>query len=580
MKYKELVFVYATLEKTSKRLEKTSIISKLIKKTPKDEIDKIIYLLQGRIFPSWDERKIGMSSQLIVKALVSVTGVSKDKINNLWRKEGDLGKVAEILMKERKQKTLGSCELVVKKVFENIRALAELEGKGTVDKKIRLVSELLSSANPKEALFVVRTILDKLRIGVREGMIRDALAWSIYPVDYDKDENKIVFKKGSREEYKTILDKIEHAYNLTNDFGEVAVFLKEKGLKNLENVSLELGKPINSMLAIKVNTIKEALDAVEKPALFEYKLDGVRLQIHKFKNKYVFFTRRLEDVTKQFKELISVLDKHVKGRNYILDTEVVGYNPKSGNYLPFQRISQRIRRKYHIEKIAKEFPVEINVFDILYYNGKNYMKKKQEERRKFIEKIVKEKKKKIVLTKKIISGDVKKIKEFYNEALKKGFEGLMGKNLNKEYIPGRKVGGWVKLKPVMEPLQLVIIGAEWGEGKRANWLSSFILGCKKENKFLEIGKVGTGIKEKGEGLTFKELTKILKKLIIEEKGKHVSIKPKILVDVRYEEIQKSPTYDSGYALRFPRLTQLRDDLRVSDCDDVERVKRLYKKQKK
>ncbi len=580
MKYSLLVQSYDALDKTTKRLEKTKILSDLIKKTPKEEVEKVIYLLQGRVFPIWDERKIGMSSQLTVKALVLVTGISKKKIEELWKKEGDLGKVSEIIMKEKTQRTLGNYELTVKKVFENIRALAELEGKGTVDKKIKLVSELLSSSKPKEARFIVRTILDNLRIGVKEGILRDALAWTVFPIRYDPDENKIEFKKGSREDYNEVIGKIQHAYDLTNDFGSVAVSLKEKGLKNLEGISIELGKPINSMLAIKEDGIKEALKAVGAPALFDYKLDGFRLQIHKFKNKYYFFTRRLEDVTKQFKELVPILDKYVKGKNYILDSELVGYDVKTGRYLPFQSISQRIKRKHNIDKIAKEFPVEINVFDILYYNNKNYMNQPQKERRKLIEKIIKNKKKKIVLTKKIISKDIKKIKTFYNEALKEGYEGLIAKNLHKEYSPGRKVGGWVKLKPVMEPLQLVVIGAEWGEGKRANWLSSFILACKKGDSFLEIGKVGTGIKEKGEGSTFKQLTKMFKPLIEKEDGKHVIIKPKILLDVSYEEIQRSPTYKSGYALRFPRLNSVRNDLKLEDCDDIERIKRLYKKQKK
>lgn len=580
MRYSLLVKSYDALDKTTKRLEKTKLLFDLIKETPKDEIKLVIYLLQGRVFPKWDERKIGMSSQLTVRSLELITGISKNKIEDLWKKEGDLGKVSEIIIKEKTQRTLGSKELTVRKVFENIRKLAELQGQGTVDRKVKLVAELLSSAKPKEARFVVRTVLDNLRIGVKEGILRDALAWTIFPVKYIAEENKIEFVKGTREDYNLVLDKVQHAYNLTNDFGTVAESIKKNGLKELDEVSIDLGKPINSMLAIKEESIKDALKAVGSPALFDYKLDGFRLQIHKSKGKYTFFTRRLENVTKQFKELIPILDEHVKGDNYILDSELVGYDFKTRVYLPFQSISQRIKRKHNIDKTAKDFPVEINIFDVLYYKNKNYMNKSQKERRKLIEEIVKQKKLKIVLTKKLVSGDLKKIESFYQDALSKGYEGLIAKNLEKNYTPGRKVGGWVKLKPVMEPLQLVVIGAEWGEGKRANWLSSFILACKKENKFLEIGKVGTGIKEKGEGLTFKELTKLFKPLIEKEEGKHVTIKPKILIDVSYEEIQRSPKYSSGYALRFPRLTRLRDDLSLKDCDNIKRVENIYKKQKK
>ncbi len=234
--------------------------------------------------------------------------------------------------------------------------------------------------------------------------------------------------------------------------------------------------------------------------------------------------------------------------------------------------------------MAKELPVEINIFDILYYNGTSMMNKPQSERREFIEKIVASLKRKIITTEKIISGDEKELEKFYDQALKAGVEGLILKNLSKEYIPGRKVGGWVKIKPTLEPLDLVIIGGTYGEGKRAHALSSFILACRSGNKFLRCGMVGTGIKEKDEeekGVTFAQLTKLLKPYIINEKGRHVDIKPEIVVEVGYEEIQKSPTYDSGYALRFPRVLRLRtEDKKPSQANTLSDMEQIYKEQKK
>jgi DNA ligase-1 len=291
------------------------------------------------------------------------------------------------------------------------------------------------------------------------------------------------------------------------------------------------------------------------------------------------FTRRLENVTQQFPDIIEAVKKYVKGNNFILDGEVIGIDPKTKKWMPFQAISQRIKRKYDIEDIAKKFPVEVNLFDILYYNGKDLTKKTQEERRKFLEKIVKQIPKKIILTKKLITSNKIKAEKFYKESLKVGNEGVIVKNLKTIYQPGRRVGGWVKIKSIMETLELTITGAEWGEGKRASWLSSFTLACKKDSEFLEVGKVGTGIKEKDEeGITFKQLTKLLKPSIIRQEGKTVKIKPNLVVEIAYEEIQKSPTYSSGYALRFPRVLRIRYDRSIKDIDTIDRIKEIYSKQ--
>ena len=600
MEYSVLVEAYEKLEKNSKRLKKTEIVAELLKKTPEDLLDKVIYLLQGRVFPKWDERKIGMSSRLMIKAINSSTGVSPEKIEKEWARKGDLGIVVEELIKSKKQMTLTSRKLSVEKVFENIQKLAELEGQGTVSKKINLVTELLTSAEKSEARFIARSVVEDLRIGVQDGVIRDGIVWAYFPrvkgindkkdlkktkkVDSLEEIDKLNLKRYelidvenerlAREIYNYFVKKVEDAYNLTNDFVQVAKAAKEM---KLEALSMSISTPVNAMLAIKVENVQEAFKAVGKPAQGEYKLDGFRLQIHKDEDKIKLFTRRLEDVTKQFDEIISVVKSHVKLKRCILDSELVGFDGK--RYLPFQSISQRIKRKYDIAKTAKDVPVEINVFDIINKDGKSLMDKSQEERRKILEKSIKEESKKIILVKKKITDDEKEMQDFYDEALSKGTEGLIVKSLNTNYVPGRRVGGWVKLKPILEPLDLVIVSAEYGEGKRAGWLTSYGLACKKGDSYLEIGKASTGLKEKSEGLSFKDMTKILKPLIEEQKGKNVILKPKVIVEIGYEEIQKSSNYRSGFALRFPRLIRLRDDLGLNDCDNLDKVKDLYSQQR-
>ncbi|MBT6995476.1 ATP-dependent DNA ligase [Candidatus Woesearchaeota archaeon] len=582
MEYSKLVETYEKLEKTPKRLEKTKIISRLLKETPENLLDKIIYLLQGKVFPKWDERKTGMSSRLVLKAINSSTGETITKIENEWVKEGDLGIVVEKLIKKSKQTSLFKIKLTVEKVFENIQKLSELEGQGTVTKKIQYITELLTSAETNEAKFIARTVIEDLRIGVKDGVIRDAIVYTYFPRIKGINEEE-GFKtiepseKEAREVYNEQVKKIEEAYNLTNDFAEVAKAAKKN---NLDSLKMQIGKPINPMLAIRIESPEEAFDAVGTPALVEDKLDGFRLQIHKNKDEITLFTRRLENVTKQFKEILPIIKSNVKLKETILDAELVGYDPETKKHLPFQHISQRIRRKYDIEKTAEKLPVEIQIFDILNKEGKALLHLTQKERRNILEKSIKQEKTKIMITKKLITTSKKEMKEFYKKSLKEGNEGIMIKNLESKYIPGRRVGGWVKLKPIKETLDLVITGADWGEGKRSEWLASFTLSCRDKNELLTMGKVGTGIAEKDAELTFASLTKELKPLIKEQKGKHAILKPKIILEIGYEEIQKSPTYKSGFALRFPKVVNIRKDLGFTDIDDINRVKKIFISQHK
>jgi len=954
MKYSELASLYSKLESTTKRLEKTEILSSFLNKIKHEKNKEIIYLLKGRIFPDYDTRELGISSQLTIKALEKSTGINNKEIVKLWKKLGDLGLVAEQISSKRKQKTLSSTTLTTEKVLENLRKLPELQGKGTVEKKIALISELLTSASSLEIKYLIRTLLSDLRTGTGEGVLRDSIVWSC-------------FDKEDKEAYLIV----QEAYDKSNDLA--LVFEQAcKGKKSLQEAEIVPGKPIKVMLAQKVSSIKEAFETVGKPmacfpkgesifsnpsikniesfkegefilssagkfqrvtktfdrpysgkvikiypsylfpftltpehklmtvkkqfcswknrkivcrpncqeqkygcrrnykkykvewteagnlaigdfVLFpkfkevksiiridlkefikdkkieikenkirsyskikgtfkskwinrfvgcskeffelmgwylaegsfdkhsikfslgykemkeaerikeliknifdieskitkiksvteikansnlvstffkesfgnhannkiipsfimyadindiieflkayikgdghktkenfytivtaskniayqlilllskinilpsvgkyknmglgdiiyrvnvfgkqinileqeshqtktnhqrffedenffyipirkiqlfdyngvvfnletedntyvssaivhncEYKYDGFRMLINKDeKGNISIFTRRLENVTKQFPEVIDYVRKYVKGKTFVIDSEGVGYEPKTYIYKPFQEISQRIKRKYDIDKLQEKLPVEVNVFDILYYNGKNLLKTPYKERRRLIEKIITEKKFHLVLAKQIISSNEEEIEKFYKQALKDKQEGLMFKNLEAEYKPGARVGYMVKFKPEDKDFDLVITGAEYGTGKRAGWLTSFDVSCRDNSKLLEIGKVSTGLKEKEEqGLSYKEMTSKLKPLIQEASGRHVYVKPEIVVTVTYQNIQKSPTYTSGFALRFPRFTRLRPDRSKEDIATLNEIKRDYNK---
>ena len=221
------------------------------------------------------------------------------------------------------------------------------------------------------------------------------------------------------------------------------------------------------------------------------------------------------------------------------------------------------------------------MFDIIFLEGKNLINEPFEERRKLLEKIVPVLDKKIVPARKFVTDSEETAKKFYEDSLSSGNEGLMAKKMDAPYKPGSRVGYMLKLKPTMETLDLVIVAAEWGEGKRSSWLTSYTLACKSVDELLEIGKLGTGIKEKedSEGVTFTYMTEILQPLIIEQKGKEIKVKPKIIIEVKYEEIQASPTYSSGFALRFPRMVRVRDDKGIDDVSSLKDIKKSYEKQR-
>jgi DNA ligase-1 len=580
MYYSRLADAYEELEKVPAKLKKTEIIAGILKESDTQEIEMVVSLLQGRVFPMWSEKEIGIANLLMIKAISKSTGFPAGKVEEKFKKTGDLGLVVEELIRNRKQSTLFSRRLTVEKVFENLRKTAEVEGKGAQERKFHLVSEILGSAQAKEARYIVRTTLGELRVGVAEGIVRDAIAQAFF----------------KEEERKDAVKAIEWAFFLKGDYGEVAKIAKEKGLAGIRSVRLELGKPIQVLLAEKAPSLDDALESFDECAI-EFKYDGARVQIHRKGEKIWLYTRRLENITKQFPDLVGFAREHVKGKEFIIEGEILAIDPKTRNPMPFQTLSQRIHRKYDIEEMTKKIPIQVNLFDVIYYEGRAFFDKPFRERRRTLESIVKPLPGKFQLAEELITKNPEKAETFYKKALAAQQEGVMVKNMGAIYQPGRRVaGGWLKVKPTLENLDLAIVGAQWGTGKRAGWMGSFLLGCRDEKtgRFLECGMIGTGVKEKeqkekeggeaafrqGFGATFQQLTKMLKPYIESEKASRIKIRPKVVVEVAYEEIQKSPNYESGYALRFPRVVRIRFDKGVGQADTLSRLETIYEMQKK
>ncbi|MEM5852811.1 MAG: ATP-dependent DNA ligase [Candidatus Aenigmatarchaeota archaeon] len=562
MDYSVLVDYYEKLENVSSKLKKTEILAELFKNAGSEELPKVVLLVQSIVYPKYMQLELGIATQMMIRAISKATGFKPEEVEKKFAKLGDLGLVAEELIKEKKQVTLLKKKLTVDNVFENLRKLATITGEGSQERKLNLIVELLVSAKPKEARYIVRTILGELRVGVAEGLIRDAIVQAFL----------------AEEDKEVATSAVDYAWNILSDFSEVAKIAKEKGIDGLRRVKVELGRPIQVMLGEKAESIEEVVKEFGKVSA-EYKYDGMRAEIHKKGDDIWIFTRRLEDVTKQFPDLVELCRKFLKAKECIVEGEALAINPKTGSPLPFQVLSQRIHRKYDIEKMVKEIPVQLNLFDILYLEGEMLLDKPFFERRKILERIVKVVEGKFQLAKQIISDDVKELERFYKEALDAKQEGIFLKVLNSPYVFGRHVGGWYKIKPIMETLDLVVVGASWGEGSRAKWLTSFELACRDPDtgKLLRCGMMSTGLTEE----EYERMTEMLKPLIVEEKGKTVKVKPKIVIEVGYQEIQRSPNYESGFALRFPRFIRDRTaDKSPEEADTLDRIKRLFESQGK
>ncbi len=617
MDYSELVAVYEELGSTRSNLEKTRILSELFSSCGQS-LSTVVRFSMGRVFSAWKDEDIGISSKLMVKALKKSTGASESRITEAWKSEGDLGEAAQKLLEGKTQQTFAVKKLTVEKVAENLSEMAFFEGSGSQGRKIDSISELLSLASPSEAKYVVRTVLGKMRLGVGEGTVRDAITDSFFPSieafeegkDYSGDEkllvderleekigynsvisffsldslekgetyvkgfDKIISTEEGCKKVKNILKRfVQHGYDVTNDFGEVATTARDEGIEGLKQLEMTIFRPINAMLAKKVDSIEEGFEEVGKPAAIDFKYDGMRAQVHKKGGEVKIFTRRLDDVTNQFPEVAEKIVDLIECDECILDCEIVAYDPDDGSMVPFQKLSKRIKRKYGIDKMSEEIPVELRPFDLLNREG-SMLKKSYSERFNSLEEIVSEEKGVLRLVDRAVTSDVSEVSGMQQRSLAEGQEGIMMKNLDAVYKPGSRVGYMVKLKPVMETLDLVIIGAEWSEGRRSGWLGSLVLGCSDgEGDYLEVGRLATGLTDE----QLEEITERLKPLIVEEDGRDVVVKPEVVVEAEFEEVQKSPTYSSGYALRFPRLKTFRDD--KEDADSIEKVERLYKSQR-
>lgn len=549
----------AKIETIPGSLEMTDVVAGMLKEVDEAELPVVTNFVMGAVFPPWSSRLLGVGNRTLYTALAKSAGISEKDVEDIIRKTGDIGKTAvEALSRDvSAQLTFDSYaenkkELTILEVFERLDRIAGSSGKKSQAVKVKNLQYLFNATSPVEAHYLSRLVVEEMRIGVGEGIVRDAIAKA----------------------FEIPVETVERAFMLTNDLGTVAAAGKRGGTDEVAGLGIRINRPIKMMLAQVTPNIESAINDIGELAV-EWKFDGARVQIHRDGDSIRIFSRRLEDVTASLPDIVAAVREQVKTESVILDGEAVAVD-ENGRPRAFQEILKRFRRKYDVESTIKAIPLSLNIFDILYLDGKSLLDESLKERRKKLDACV-ENDGMIRVDTQEITDDPAKIRQIYEKALEAGHEGIMLKNPDAPYSPGKRGKNWLKKKPIMETLDLVVIGAEWGHGRRANLIGSYALACydPDSGNYLPIGKVATGFTDE----KLAELTELFSDLIVFESGTLIELRPEIVFEIAFEEIQKSTNYESGYALRFPRLVGVREDKAADEAETLERIRRIYESQR-
>ena len=592
MKFSELASHFDKLENTSSRIELTQILSLLFKNVSVSEVDKVCYLLQGRVVPFFEPIEIGMADKLIDLSISKAFEKPRDEVRKLIDKTGDHGLAAEEIAKNAKPQ-IPNTKLSVTDVHEGLYKIATTSGEGSVEKKIAGLSDLLKKSDPKSAKFLVRITLAKLRLGVGDPTILDALS---------------VAKFGD----KSARPVLEEAYNKTSDLGFVAKTLwsfdsssqrgslraAQDGLKAVEKVELQVGKPVRPALAERLPDAEAMIKRVGDTFAVEPKYDGFRVGVHKKREQVWLFSRNLESMTHMFPDLVAAVREELSNvESAIFEGEAIAYNPVTEEFLPFQETTKR-RRIHGVPEFAQKLPLKLFAFDLLYLNGKDITKLTYEERREKLENII-DKEGVLLVAKERVLHSAEELKNMFEEQISAGLEGVMVKKLDSPYKAGGRGFHWIKFKraaagELTDTIDCVLLGIYSGTGKRISFgAGGLLVGLYDSDKdeFPTVSRVGTGLTDE----EWRKVYEIAQKIKVDKKPARVDattepsfwVEPKEVLEIFADEITRSPTHtagkkgdEPGYALRFPRLISFREDKRAEDATTVKELIRMYKQQRK
>lgn len=581
MLFGRLAYYFEKLEAETKRNQLVAILAQMFGEATPEEIDKICYLTQGRIAPFFEPLEIGMADKMVASAIAHAFHTSKEDVIKLHLKLGDMGLVALKLSQKSKNKNQNS-KLSVSEVFDVLTKIAKTQGEGTVEKKISLLSLLLSRLDPISVKHIVRIPLGRGRLGIGDPTILDALSFA-------------------KKQDKSLRPELEKAYNFTSDLGLIAKTFWQGGIEAVKKVRVQVGKPIRPALAERLPSAEEVVKRMGAAFAAQPKFDGFRVAVHldrsQSKDKVKLFSRNLENMTNMFPDLIEGVLKEVKAKQAIIDGEALAYNPESEEFYPFQETTKR-RRKYGIEEYAQKLPLKLFAFDLLYLDGKDITSLPYQKRRQLLEKIIAKDGQKILLAQEKILHSAREITAYFQEAIAHGLEGLVIKKLDAPYQAGGRGFHWVKFKrtaggQLKDTIDCVILGYIYGRGRRTAFgAGALLVGVydEKKDEFVSISKIGTGLSDE----EWRKIKELGEKIQIDHRPARVNsdiipsvwLKPEIVVEVFADEITRSPIHtagkvgeEPGYALRFPRLIAFRErDKRPEDITTVSEIIKMYKDQ--
>ncbi|MEM3181014.1 MAG: ATP-dependent DNA ligase [Candidatus Micrarchaeaceae archaeon] len=585
MLFEEVAKYYEKLEGISSRLAMVDMLTEMFKKAKSTEIKQLIYFTQGMLAPPFAGIEIGIAAKLAEEAIAIATGYSKEEISAAFRKSGDLGITVEEFIKNSKLKRMSKSKFDVNEVFSTMLQIAGTGGEGSKDAKIKALANMLASSSPIEAKYIVRFSLGELRLGVGDATILEALS-------------KLV--TGER----AFKEKLENAYNICSDLGTVGEVLVKEGTKAIEDFKVSLFKPIRPALAERLPTSQEIFERMHGKCAVESKYDGLRAQVHvdKKAKRVEIFSRRLERLTDMFPELVSAALNETKGERMIFEGEAISYDDTTGQFRPFQETIQR-KRKHEVKKMSEELPLHLFAFDLMYFDGIDYLGKPYSERRKKLEELVSGTGT-IRLSDRIIATSAKEIDRYFEDVVSNGLEGIVAKDLNAKYIAGARKFSWIKMKrsykgELTDTVDLVIVGYYVGKGSRTALGLGGLLGAvynDKDDMFETMTKIGTGFTEQ----MMQDFKKMLDKIKVAKKPARVKsiiepdfwVEPKYVITVKADEITKSSIHTAGrheengveigYALRFPRIVGggIRQDKSAEEATTTKEIIEMFTQQRK
>jgi DNA ligase 1 len=551
--FKSLSELLENVEATKKRLDIIEQTANYLKTINPQEIEPAVNMMIGRAFPKYSQKKLSVSWITLTHALERISGVNWKRIfREAMIKTADIGSATKMALQQTKAKKQTQLTLTLLTIGEVRRAfdeIAQAQGVGARIRKERLITTLLSQASPLEAKYLVKIFTGEMRTGLNEGLMEQAIARA----------------------FDVPLFKVQHAAMVLGDIGEVAAALKTHGITVVEEAGFSVFRPVKLMLAQTANSVADALAEHGGSTAFEYKYDGARVQIHVQNRRVEIFSRRLSDVTESLPDVAQTIRQNIHVESAIVEGEIIALD-SAGYPIAFQHLMRRFKRTREVSNMQERIPLTLHLFDILFLNGQSLINKSYFERRRILAQNAGQ----ISVASQLITDQQAKAEGFFQKALADGHEGLMAKKLDSPYTPGRRGKRWLKIKTTLEPLDLVISAAEYGYGRRKGWLSDYYLAAKdpKTGEYFDVGKTFKGLTD----AEIIELTKRLKELAVNKVGHKVTVLPKIVVEVAYNEIQESPKYKSQMALRFARITRIRDDMTQDEASTIAQVREIYDRQ--